>query len=132
MRLVTIFFLLCMSGCVSSDGSRTCSFSDERKAEEHIDNIKSWQGVYALYVKYPECDDGAIAYGASDAIVKLFLKKPNAFESYRVKGNFEAFVLSHINETMILEEGKLLQKMARDCNMFDREFCYKLLRRLKE
>jgi hypothetical protein len=50
---------------------KPCSEQEAAQAEMETDALKSWDSVYTFYRKFSHCDDGAVAEGVSDAVVKL-------------------------------------------------------------
>lgn len=86
------------------------------QAEKDIDTIRNWRGLYRAYQRYKACDDGAIAEGWSDIVVRLLTQEWNTLPTLnrlaRVDKGFETFVLWHIDELMSPDESALIIKNA--------------------
>ena len=70
MRLFVVTFSLILT-LVSPDYARECTLTDEQWIGHELPGLKTWSSVYASYRAYtPECDDGWMAEGYTEAIVK--------------------------------------------------------------
>jgi hypothetical protein len=95
-----------------------CSQQDAIEADSAVDHMKNWAAVYGVFKLYGKCDDGGISEGYSDAIVQLLaLHWTRIGELSKLTQKdpmFEKFVLSHIDETAIWEQEKMIAAHARD------------------
>lgn len=74
-RLATLacLFLVATGSAVAKD----CSPADEEAADMATDYLTNWQAVRDSYARYRQCDDGSIAEGNSEAVVRLLVDKWN-------------------------------------------------------
>ena len=77
-----------------------------RNAE--ADTLKTWQTIYDSFLRYRQCDDGAIAEGYSFSVVTTLADRweqlPSLDDLIAHDGSFRDFVFSHIDATMPTEE----------------------------
>ncbi|UPG89541.1 hypothetical protein L2Y96_19405 [Luteibacter aegosomaticola] len=132
-----VLALLWAPSCVlaSSQRAAVCTRAMAMKAMTEADSLRTWRAVYASYERYRSCDDGAIAEGYSASIATLLADHwATLGELARLiqdDAHFEAFVLSHVDETIILEQGIAIKDHAtRQCPKGSKTFCAKLKRRL--
>lgn len=98
-------FILCIlcSAFLSTKAWAQCDATEAFIADKAVDNLQTWQAVYKSYRKYHACDDGVIAEGYSDSVVKLLANHWSEFPVMRhfitADPAFYQFVLSHIDAT---------------------------------
>lgn len=95
-----------------------CTDAEETKAEKQVDSLKTWDQVYRSYKKFaPQCDDGAVAEGYSDAVGKLLANHWEHFPRLvkLVKGDkgFKQFVVRHVDESLSDDTLRRISKNAR-------------------
>ena len=131
-RFLIYAVLLMVSGCHSSPAfsGGECSREMAMQAEEAVDGLKSWHDVYAGYKKYAVCDDGAIAEGFTDVIVRLLVDRPIDFKPLVDDKAFETFMLNHIGELMTQEDFQSLKAKAQTCAALHKSFCENLALKL--
>jgi hypothetical protein len=107
-KLVAILLLTTASALARA---ADCSASDAEVAESAADTLKTWNDVLVTFLRFRECDDGAIAEGLSEAIARLFVDRWDRLNELQValqqQPDFEQFVLRHIDAT--LDGSDLLQ-----------------------
>lgn len=73
------------------------------KAETSIPKLKNWPDIYKSFIKYNHCDDGGIAEGYSEVIVRtLALDWPQIETLAKIISfdkTFLKFVIKHIDAT---------------------------------
>jgi hypothetical protein len=71
--------------------------------EREVDTLKTWQQVYDSFKRYSACDDGVIAEGYSDAVVKILAHKWSEVPQLSIliahDEQFRNFVLRHTDAT---------------------------------
>jgi hypothetical protein len=81
----------------------SCPLSLLEKADRSISRLENWQDIYKSFKKFRQCDDGYIAEGYSDAVVKTLANKwsqLNILIKFTSQDkDFYAFVISHIDAT---------------------------------
>lgn len=58
---------------VLSAGQKTCTQSDEKQALDESDGLNDWNALHRNFIRFAQCDDGAVAEGYSDAIGRLLV-----------------------------------------------------------
>jgi hypothetical protein len=122
MRFCLWAIVFCaLAESMTAGQQKPCSEQEAAQAEMKTDALKSWDSVYRFYRKFSHCDDGGIAEGVSDAVVKLLAKRWDTV-GHLVKhvsndGKFENFVLRHIDETVDWERDfpKIRQNATSRC-----------------
>ena len=99
--------------------------------------FNDWQDVYKAYQKYAVCDSGSYAEDFSDKIVKLLMNHWDKFDGlYSLSvahKDFEKFVLSHIDETMSLDDlNSILDAAKNKCPQYGHNLCDAIIQRGNE
>ena len=93
-----------------------CSATQSQKADAAIDTLHSWNSLYKWYRLYVQCDDGSMAEGVSEAVVRNFIDRwgmlPELSQLAAKSTGFRSFVLKHIDETLNLDDVKKIQANA--------------------
>lgn len=97
---------------------KPCTDAQETQAEKQVDLLKTWDQVYRSYKKFaPQCDDGAVAEGYSDAVGKLLANHWKQFPKLvkLAKGDkgFAQFVVRHVDESLSDDTLQRISKNAR-------------------
>ncbi len=96
-------YALTFGVAVSHAQEKKCEKPEEMMVEVFYKNLSDWHKVYESYKKYRGCDDGYIAEGYSDTVVRLLADKWAEFpELAALAKNDKAFmiwVLGHIDAT---------------------------------
>jgi hypothetical protein len=86
-------------------------------AESDSDVLEDWDEVYRSFKKFGHCDNGAVAEGYDDVIVRLLVNDWNHFDTLaRLTGGdkaFETFVVSHIDELASQEQLRAIARNAK-------------------
>lgn len=117
---------LAADGKVTDSGA--CTPDVETKAEDQIDHVSNWDGLYSFYTTYKSCDDGMVAELASDTVVKMLANQwytlPTLAALVEKDGAFKTFVLRHINSTANTTElDKIALLSHKFCPQGERELC---------
>ena len=68
-----------------------------------VDRLKTWEQIYDSFKRYSACDDGILAEGYSDAVVKMLSDRWEQLPSLRAlmerDERFGKFVFKHIDAT---------------------------------
>jgi hypothetical protein len=109
MRLFLIRLILSLSICAISTSNllateNYCSKAEAIAAKTEADTLRSWQTIYNSYKKYHQCDDGAIAAGYSDSIIKVLANNWKSIQDLnglvKIDKDFLKFILKHIDGTV--------------------------------
>jgi hypothetical protein len=115
----------------------SCPLSLLEKADSSISKLNNWQDVYKSFKRFRQCDDGYIAEGYSDAIVKILAHKWNQL-SILIKftsqdKDFYAFVIRHIDATTDESELKMIiHNSSKRCSKSDSNLCSEIGKAAKE
>lgn len=122
---------------LDSESKKQCTVQEAIRAEEQASSLKSWDGVYEAYKNFSHCDDGAISEGYSDSISRLLAEGWNS--SNRLNqltsrdGNFERFVLRHIDELMSPgQAAKIRENVDIKCPLHAESLCQAISLRIKD
>ena len=87
----------------------------------------NWGRLYKHYQRFGACDDGALAEGYSDAVVRLFALKWNRFPEFAAlaKRNslFYKWTLRHIDATASGEDLAEVASKAEACQVGEAQMC---------
>ena len=113
--LVGTFAVLLVS-CVGYAHTKSCPASLERQALDEPETFQSWKQLHSSYLKFRNCDDGAIAEGYSESVVRLLADHwAELHELARVAESdpgFRKFVLKHIDATVNPDDLEKINKQA--------------------
>jgi hypothetical protein len=123
-----IFFSEIFISSPSSANSFLCSSRNEIISERMSVQYKSWSELHKNYIKYRNCDDGAIAEGFSESTTVLLEKKWGDFTknyfTYSKDKNFIEFIIKHIDATTKAERLIVIKRNAENfCSAQMKEFC---------
>lgn len=98
--------------------NKPCTDAEETQAEKQVDSLKTWDQLYRSYKKFaPQCDDGGVAEGYSDAVGKLLAAHwdhfPRLVKLANADKGFREFVVSHVDESLSSETLAKISKNAR-------------------
>lgn len=99
--ILTLSIAFLCGNAVAEEGS--CTKAEAMEAESSVSQLNNWEDVYKSFKKFRFCDDGAIAEGYSDVVVRMLsnqwsqlgeLVKPSSADK-----EFFVFVVKHIDAT---------------------------------
>jgi len=97
--------------------SKECTREEAMAAEDIAARLTDWKQIYGAFESFSHCDDGAIAEGFTDSVVRLLATHWEALPqvaSYESKNPaFRTFVLLHINDTADTSDIKRIARLAR-------------------
>ena len=126
MRLVAVtLFLL---ACANSAAAKECSRVDEQKAEAIAARLSDWNQIYDAFERFRHCDDGAIAEGFTDSIVRLLASHWGSLPQAAALGQrdpvFRRFLVAHVNASADPNDLSRLAGLAeRNCPEQHRALC---------
>jgi hypothetical protein len=108
-----------------------CSFEEAEAADALVEQLDSWSKVETIYQQYGGCDEGDIAEGISEAVMRLLVDQwallPQLAKLARSDPALERFVLAHVKATA--DAGDLQQVVglaASSCPPESAALCSKL------
>ena len=115
MRVTFAPLLLFVS--VAANAS-ACPVAEEQAVAEQLPTLKSWESLFASFKAHvPNCDDGYISEGYSEAVVRLLANRwatlPRLAKLSHKSSSFENFVLRHIDASAATEDLMRVQENAR-------------------
>jgi hypothetical protein len=88
--------------------AKSCTPVDARASGAAVDQLRSWESVYAFYQRYRQCDDASIAEGVSDKIEQLWVKHwdslPEMIALTSKHAGFKSFVWKRIDEEIFPQD----------------------------
>jgi hypothetical protein len=113
---------------------RPCVRAEAIEAESSVSRLGNWEDIYKSFKRFRHCDDGAIAEGYSDSIVRMLANRWNRLETLikltSSDKDFYTFVLRHIDATadksdikkIIINSSKHCPKTAKAiCSAIEKE-----------
>ena len=116
MKILIIILLFFLANCIASAEEKHCTKTEAMEAEISAHQLNNWEEVYSSYNRFKHCDDGAIAEGYSDSVVRLLAFNWNQIEKLIQLSSdkeFFAFVIHHIDSTVGKSE---IQKIITNSN----------------
>jgi len=106
LRVLAVTLVAMVSGAVIA---HACTDAEQNRLRDELPRLMSWQAVYASFKAYtPRCDDGWMAEGYTDAVVKMLAHRWASIGELGRLGRrdpaFEAFVLRHVDGSADLDE----------------------------
>src|SRR5579863_727247 len=94
---------------ISAQGLRpVCDQQDELRADLEAGTLKTWRAIYGSFLRYRSCDEGTIAEGYSDSVVRMLAERWDELSSLQTlvdhDDGFRRFVFSHIDATTSPED----------------------------
>lgn len=118
---------------VSNALAGECTIKDAEAAEQAVDHLTSWQVMNDNFTRFHQCDEGSIAEGNSEAVIRLLVDKwetlPKLSVLTRQNAAFETWVLSHIDST--LDSGDLqtaVNLATSQCPASESTLCRKIVK----
>jgi len=118
---------------VSNALADECTIKDAEAAEQAVDHLTSWQAMNDNFTRFYQCDEGSIAEGNSEAVIRLLVDKWEALPKLSVltrqNAAFETWVLSHIDST--LDSGDLqtaVDLATSQCPASESALCQKIVK----
>jgi hypothetical protein len=123
---LVLFFIT--SGFATDGATKKCTQVEAMQAEKEADSLNNWDQIYRSYRRFSQCDDGAIAEGYSDSVMKLLADDWKSFNRLVVLANrgrdFRGFVLKHIDETVPADRlAKIARNARSECAAGGRNLC---------
>jgi len=114
-----------------------CTKAQEIQADSSILRAQKWEDIYKSCEKFKHCDDGYIAEGYSDLIVKTLAYKwdqVNVLMKLISKDkDFHAFVIRHIDATADKEELEMIiHNFSKRCPKSTEKNCLEIKNEAKE
>lgn len=112
-----LFVLLILVHPMVLAGSAACSKSQAAAAEKVAPSLRTWDALSNAFAKYGSCDDGAVAQGFTESVVRTLVEHwpslDRLSELSRKNPEFRRFVLKHINESAYLPDLKQVAELSK-------------------
>ncbi len=105
MKLIvmTILCAVALASAVRSE-TRGCSEGLAKQADSEIAALKTWEEIYESFRNYSACDEGVIAEGYSNAVVRMLADRWMQLSGFQTLASrdsgFREFVFRHIDATV--------------------------------
>ena len=135
MKIIFLILIIIGTGLNAFAQEIPCTGEDANVAEETVATLDSWDDIYNSYKKYNQCDDGALAEGYSDVIVKRLAYHWEQLDKLiKLKSedeNFWKFVIRHIDATTDDDD---LRKIISNCEIScqSKDICKTIEKRAKD
>ena len=134
-KIIIIMAIIIPGIFYSTESVAACTIEQAKNAEEHASTIRSWKALYQSFIKYHECDDGAIGEGFSDSVVRLLINDWSNIDYLQKivdkNPSFESFVLRHIDELMSPVQLTKIDDLAQNsCPKRAKHICVKIEMRI--
>jgi|SRR5690349_5941444 len=113
-----------------------CTKVEEIQAVGVVPYLNTWQNVHLAFQQFAHCDDGAVAEGYSEMVVRLMVEHWGQLSQFRklshAEPRFEAFVLNKINATVDPKDLDKLHDLAKSkCASGNTAVCRKIVARVE-
>jgi hypothetical protein len=110
--VLLVVVTLVMYGAASAQANKSqtvpCSDRQSSSAEDEADRLRSWDALHNSFLKYRNCDDGAVADGFSESVARIFVEHwealPKLSELSKQDPTFYRFVLKHVDATLDVDD----------------------------
>jgi len=131
LRNTVLLSVLFLGSACNAQEIKICTQAEAIQAETEASKLGNWQDVYSSFKRFVHCDDGAIGEGYSAAIGRMLAYKwvelTTLSELATKDKDFESFVLKHIDDTVPIQEIKMIIVNAQTrCPDDDQELCAKI------
>jgi hypothetical protein len=118
MKITTMFLLAIVVSCWHAEAKgATCTKKEAIQAENSVSMLDDWDGIYKTFKKFRHCDDGAIAEGFSEVVVRMFADRWSDMRAFvqlaSSDKDFCVFVRRHIDATVARHD---IEKIIKNCN----------------
>ncbi len=129
--IVASIFLFLSRAVYPIAQGRICTKAEAMAAEESVGRLSSWIKIYNSFKRFGHCDDGAIAEGYSDSIVRTLAnrwRQLNRLSKFASSDRaFHDFVLAHIDATTDeYDLRKVLANASKRCPHQTRTLCIEI------
>ena len=133
VRGLLVAALLFWSGLDATYGLQphTCKTADAEAAEKEADRLRSWHALHKSFLRFRQCDDGAIAEGCSESVARILVDHwdslPRLGSISKKDNRFLQFVMNHVDATLDIKDIKTIRTNAvRHCSPERHELCHEL------
>jgi hypothetical protein len=129
---VAFLSMLMLVAFSEADAKEACTYKIYAAADQSIDNVHTWDSLYAHFHKYALCDSGGgLSEEYSDRVARLLVDHWNTLgillKLMKSDPSFERFVIRHVDETINLEDGVAIVRNAQKrCPAEAKALCAKL------
>jgi len=113
--------------------ARECLSSEATSAHYLAPELKTWKALYDAFLRYSQCDDGAVAGGFSESVSTVLAERWNTLRQGAAlmdrDAKFKAFVFRHVGEETPADRwAKIAKNASSNCPKQQVAFCKELLR----
>ena len=116
MRIPLLLLVACLASPLVTF-AKECTREEAMAAEDVAARLPNWKHIYGAFERFSHCDDGAIAEGFTDSVVRLLATHwetlPQVASLESKNPAFGTFVLRHINDTADISDLKRIARLAR-------------------
>ena len=112
-----------------------CPKQTAMEAEKAVAVARDWKSLYTVYKRYRQCDDGSIAEGFTESVIRVLVDKWSTLNDFsmlaRKDKGFAEFIYRHIDESA--SKTDLLQVLENvkttACGVDGKDVCNRIRRR---
>jgi hypothetical protein len=116
MRMPLLLLVVCLTTPLATF-AKECTREEAMAAEDIAPRLPGWKQIYGAFERFSHCDDGAIAEGFTESVVRLLATHwetlPQVASLESKNPAFRTFVLRHINDTADTSDLKRIADLAR-------------------
>jgi hypothetical protein len=116
MRIPLLLLVACLASPLVTF-AKDCTSEEGMAAEDIAARLTDWKQIYSAFERFSHCDDGAIAEGFTDSVVRLLATHWETLPQVASLENnppaFRTFILRHINDTADTSDLKRVAHLAR-------------------
>ena len=96
---------------------RVCTPAEAKGAEAEAETLRTWDELHRSFRPYSQCDDGVIAEGYSESVIRLLVDHWNTLNRLISAGSgdssFLRFVIRHVDPTASGDDLKKIKLLAK-------------------
>src|SRR4030042_5394178 len=103
MKILILILSIVVLCCEAAAEERPCTKAEAIEAESSASLLNCWSDIYKSFERFRHCDDGAIAEGYSESVVRMLAFHWDQLEELSklssLDRDFFTFVIRHIDAT---------------------------------
>jgi len=103
VRRLVVILMWVFPASIACAQQHPCTDAEAKRADTDLDTLGSWDALYRWYKLYRQCDDGGLAEGYSESVVRILADHwntlPRLVTLSRRDPRFRRFVLGHVDAT---------------------------------
>lgn len=135
MKTIGLMTAVLVLAAVEAFGQPVCTREAAAAAQTEAARLTTWASLYSSFRAYGQCDDGAIAEGYTESVMKLLTEEWSSISKLAPlwsHADFRSFIKRHMNETYSKQAAETaLDNTTRQCPIEHRIICDELMRAIQ-